>query len=114
MKENLYHYRADLVRVIDGDTIVCDLDLGCGVWLKGIHLQLKGIKTAEVFGEDKGKGEQAKEYLESLLAVGKLVVKTDRNKERDSFKRLLGEVCVGKRNINQELIDEGYAVKFEN
>lgn len=45
---SLYHYAANLVRVIDGDTIVADVDLGMRVWLRDVRLRLLGIDCPEI------------------------------------------------------------------
>ena len=43
----MYHYKAKLVRVIDGDTIDVDIDLGFDVWLKNQRVRLAGIDSPE-------------------------------------------------------------------
>jgi micrococcal nuclease len=43
----MYHYKAKLVRVIDGDTIDVDIDLGFDVWLKRQRIRLAGIDAPE-------------------------------------------------------------------
>ena len=43
----MYEYRCKLIRVIDGDTMDIDIDLGFGVWLKGERVRLYGIDTPE-------------------------------------------------------------------
>lgn len=45
LEMHLYHYRARLVSVYDGDTIRVDLDLGMGIWRNNIALRLYGINT---------------------------------------------------------------------
>ena len=48
----MYDYMATLVRVIDGDTVDCDIDLGFGVWLKNQRVRLYGINTPETRTKD--------------------------------------------------------------
>ncbi|MCE6966950.1 thermonuclease family protein, partial [Cereibacter sphaeroides] len=43
----VYLYRADIVRVIDGDTVVADIDLGFSMWLRDQRLRLFGIDAPE-------------------------------------------------------------------
>ena len=43
----MYEYRVDIVRVVDGDTVDVDIDLGFGVWLKKQRVRLYGIDTPE-------------------------------------------------------------------
>lgn len=42
-----FYYKATLVRVIDGDTIDVDIDLGFSVWLNKQRVRLAGIDTPE-------------------------------------------------------------------
>jgi micrococcal nuclease len=43
----MYEYRIKIVKVIDGDTVDVDIDLGFGVWLKKERVRLFGIDTPE-------------------------------------------------------------------
>lgn len=49
--EPAYLYRAVVVRVVDGDTINVDIDLGFYVWIKKQRIRLFGIDTPEVRGD---------------------------------------------------------------
>ncbi len=44
----LYNYRAMVRHWIDGDTVVLDIDLGFGTWIRGEHVRLLGINTPEM------------------------------------------------------------------
>jgi len=62
-----YTYRAELVRVIDGDTVVLNVDLGFEHWLHNQTFRLYGIDAPETRTTDldeKRRGLQAKEWLE--------------------------------------------------
>ena len=43
----MYEYRARVIKVIDGDTVDVDIDLGFGVWLKDERVRIMGIDTPE-------------------------------------------------------------------
>ena len=43
----MYEYNVKVVKVIDGDTVDVDIDLGFGVWLKKERLRLYAIDTPE-------------------------------------------------------------------
>ena len=43
----MYEYRCKLIKVIDGDTIDIDIDLGFGVWMKNQRIRMHGIDTPE-------------------------------------------------------------------
>ena len=44
---NPYIYTATLVRIIDADTLDCDIDLGFGVWIRKQRVRFRGIDTPE-------------------------------------------------------------------
>ena len=43
----MYEYRCKIVKVIDGDTVDVDIDLGFGIWMRGERVRLLGIDTPE-------------------------------------------------------------------
>ena len=45
--ENMYEYRVKILRVVDGDTVDVDIDLGFGVWMHKERVRLYGIDTPE-------------------------------------------------------------------
>ena len=62
----MYEYNCKLVKVVDGDTIDVDIDLGFGVWLQNQRIRLYGIDTPESRTSDKVEkiyGLAAKDYL---------------------------------------------------
>ncbi len=66
----MYTYKMELVRVVDGDTVDVNIDLGFGVWLKKQRIRLRGLDTPESRtrdAEEKRFGLLAKEKLESLI-----------------------------------------------
>jgi micrococcal nuclease len=67
----VYEYRVKIRRVVDGDTVDVDIDLGFGVWLKKQRIRLYGIDTPESRTRDhveKRFGNMAKDYLKSRLS----------------------------------------------
>ena len=72
----MYEYRANIRRVVDGDTVDVDIDLGFGVWLKKQRVRLYGIDTPESRTRDldeKKFGLMAKEYLIDQLKDGAIL-----------------------------------------
>ena len=66
----MYTYKMELVRVVDGDTVDVNIDLGFGVWLNKQRIRLRGLDTPESRtrdAEEKRFGLLAKEKLESLI-----------------------------------------------
>ena len=115
----MYEYRCKVVRVIDGDTVDVDIDLGFGVWLKKERIRLYGIDTPESRTrdlEEKKYGLAAKEFLTKMLDDdGGIILKTQKDAE-GKFGRILGELWrtteYGDQSINQYLVDNHHAVRY--
>lgn len=113
----MYEYRASLVKIVDGDTIDVDLDLGFAVVLKKQRIRLYGINTPESRTRDleqKKYGLAAKERLKNLLEeADQIIVKTEIDKKaRGKYGRILGTIYVGSTNINNLMVDEGHAIVY--
>ena len=108
----MYEYAAKLIRIIDGDTFVAELDLGFKTH-KVETIRMAGINTPESRTrdlEEKCHGLAAKKFLGALLVgAGNLVVTV---KDIGKFGRALGVVYADGLNINFELIDKGYAYPY--
>ena len=66
----MYEYRATIVKVVDGDTVDVDIDLGFGIWLKDERVRIMDLDTPESRTRDtveKKFGLAAKDRLKSLL-----------------------------------------------
>lgn len=89
----MYEYKAVIKRVIDGDTVVADIDLGFNLWLHDIRLRFLGIDTPEKRGDkEKDLGMICTKYAESLLQDQKVVIYTNKDKQTDSFGRWLADI----------------------
>lgn len=107
---NLYTYRAQVVRVIDGDTVVMDIDLGLNTWLRRQHIRLAGINAPEIRGEERPQGLAAMVYLiDALQDVDTLTIRTVKDKA-GKYGRYLAELFLPDgRSINQMMIKSGNA-----
>ena len=112
----MYEYKIKLVRVIDGDTVDVDIDLGFDVWLRNQRIRLYGIDTPESRTSDDDEkiyGLLAKDFLTKWTNAGDLTLKTYKDDARGKFGRILGELWYGKdHNINQLLVDNHHAVRY--
>lgn len=75
----MYQYQAVIRKVIDGDTVEIDIDLGLSIWVHGEHVRLYGIDTPEVFGVKAGSpewvaGTKASEFVKSVLHAGDIII----------------------------------------
>jgi|TARA_R110000824_G_scaffold73763_4_gene187809 micrococcal nuclease len=104
-------YNCTLVRIIDGDTLVADLDLGFGVWLRDQRVRLHNINTPESRTrntEEKKLGLLAKARLSALVRT-KFLMKTEKD-ERGKFGRILGTPLTQDGvSVCQKLVEEGHA-----
>jgi micrococcal nuclease len=111
----MYEYKCKLVRVVDGDTIDVDIDLGFGVWMQNQRIRMYGIDTPESRTSDdveKVYGNAAKAFLVNLTDTGELTLKTFKD-GKGKYGRILGEIWYnGEHNINQLLIENHHAVAY--
>jgi len=110
----MHEYKCKLIKVIDGDTIDVDIDLGFGVWLRKQRIRLYGIDTPESRTSDdveKIYGNAAKDYLIKWTGAGELTIKTHKD-AKGKFGRILGEIWTFDTNINKKMIEEHHAVEY--
>ena len=111
----MYEYKCRIVKVVDGDTVDVDIDLGFGVWMKDQRIRLYGIDTPESRTSDdqeKVYGLAAKDFVVKWTNAGDLSLKTFKD-DRGKFGRILGEIWYGgEHNINQLLVDNHHAVRY--
>ena len=108
----MYTYRAKLDRVIDGDTIDANIDLGFDITIHK-RIRLAGIDTPESRTrdlEEKKRGLAAKDKLIELLGNGDFVLES---KEVGKYGRVLGTLHIDDININNTLVEEGFAVEYD-
>tara|TARA_B100000900_G_C20514186_1_gene689337 strand:+ start:397 stop:822 length:426 start_codon:yes stop_codon:yes gene_type:complete len=114
----MYEYKCNIVKIVDGDTVDVDIDLGFGVWLKDERVRIMGIDTPESRTRDKVEkkfGLASKAKLKSLLGkTGVLKTQVNKNGEdmKGKFGRILGDFQVGVRMVTEILCEEGYAVPY--
>tara|TARA_R100000664_G_C2756258_1_gene144122 strand:- start:1920 stop:2303 length:384 start_codon:yes stop_codon:yes gene_type:complete len=112
----MYEYKIkEVVNIVDGDTVDIIIDLGFSLTKKE-RVRLAGIDTPECRTrdlEEKQMGLEAKAFITRRLADGEpsgLRVKTEKD---GKYGRMLGTLFVGSQNINQEMIERGYAWEYD-
>ena len=109
----MFEYACKVLRVVDGDTIDVNIDLGFNIWHRG-RVRMAGIDTPESRTrnlEEKKLGLASKARLKELLKGQKVSIQC--TKEKGKFGRSLADVMVGDTNINKQLIDEGHAREYQ-
>ena len=110
----MYEYKCKMVKVVDGDTIDVDIDLGFGVWMRNQRIRMHGIDTPESRTrdlEEKKYGLAAKDFLIKWTNAGGLTLKTHKD-DRGKFGRILGEIWCFDTNVNKKMIEEHHAVRY--
>ena len=115
----MHEYRVNILKVVDGDTVDVDIDLGFGMWLRNERVRVMGIDTPESRTSDKVEkvfGLAAKNRLISLLGA-EAILHTQVSKKGEDMKGKFGRVLGNFTSINGEkcaavLIREGHAVEY--
>ncbi len=117
----MFRYAASVVRIVDGDTLYLDIDLGFFIRMT-ISMRLNGINTPETRGATRTAGLKSKAFVESVLPPGALVIVQTYKAEK--YGRYLAdiwykpgaksrdEIEAGGRLLNQELLDKGLAIPY--
>jgi len=114
----MYEYSARIRRVVDGDTVDVDIDLGFGVILSNQRIRLYGIDTPESRTRDpieKVFGKMAGSFLKDKL--GERCTLRTRMDGKGKFGRILGEFITGDSEdegmtVNEIMIRDNLAVAY--
>jgi micrococcal nuclease len=119
MDKDPYIYRVKkVIKVVDGDTIDADIDLGFDISLTK-RVRLSGVDTPESRTTDlkeKKLGLESKEWLKHKLEFAKdVLIKTELPDSTEKYGRILGNLYVNNESLslNQKMIDEGYALAYD-
>jgi micrococcal nuclease len=114
-----FEYHARVNKVIDGDTINVDIDLGFNTILSNQSVRLLGIDTPESRTSDKVEkvfGNLSKEKVKEFIdkCEGQIILQISLGDSEEKFGRLLGKVINPKGNssLNEWLIWNNYAVAY--
>lgn len=115
----MYEYRARINRVVDGDTVDVDIELGFGVVLSDERVRIMGIDTPESRTSDKVEklfGKAAKAHLQSLLgetSILKTQIAKDGEDMKGKFGRVLGDFMLEDgRLVTQAMEEAGHCVPY--
>lgn len=109
MENNLYNYRVSITKVIDGDTVVADVDLGFNFILRNQRIRLARINAPELHGESKEQGERSRDALVGKLLGNKVFARTQKD-DKEKYGRLLADLYLEDGTcINDWLLSENLA-----
>jgi micrococcal nuclease len=111
----MYQYKANVDRVVDGDTIDLIIDLGFKITTHQ-RIRLAEINTPETYNvkkdsEEYEKGMASKNYVEKRLAENNNEVIIETDKLTGKYGRYIGTIRLSDSEVslNRELVDKGLA-----
>lgn len=112
LTDNLYWYRAELTKVVDGDTVHVRVDMGMRVF-RDVVLRFEAINAPEMHGASKPQGEISKAAAAAWFTGRQLVVKT--YIDPGSYDRYTAEVydAVTEESFTKYMLDNGYAAPYD-
>ena len=117
----MHEYNCTIRKVVDGDTIDVDIDLGFNTWINNERVRLYGIDTPESRTrdlEEKKFGLFAKSIVEKYLPVGSKQVLVTHLDKVGKFGRTLGEFRIfdsgedRQTTINEYMIRHNIGVAY--
>jgi micrococcal nuclease len=118
----MYEYSATVISVYDGDTITASVDLGFHI-SQTMSVRLARINSPEVRGASSEDGLKARDFLRSVLPVGKKVTLVTHKSGKEKYGRYLADVyldellCWSEANlfkcVNDMMVAQGFARKME-
>ena len=114
-----YIYRIkQITKVVDGDTIDADIDLGFDISLTK-RIRLAGVDAPESRTSDaneKKYGLQSKEWLKHKVeSAENILIKTELPDSTEKYGRIIGHLFVNDQetSLNDQMIVEGYAWQYD-
>jgi len=110
----VHEYHCVITKIIDGDTIDVDIDLGFDCWLHKQRIRLYGIDTPESRTrdlEEKKYGLAAKAFVQKFIPLGSTALLN--TKEKGKYGRYLGDFKVKNQWLCTELLKHRHAVRYE-
>ena len=115
----MYQYKCKIIKVLDGDTVDIDLDLGFNIVLVNQRVRMAGVDTPESRTsnkEEKPRGLLSKKKLAEKLPIGSWqIIETQKSDNNDDkFGRILGVfILEDGTKVNDWLIQNNYAVPYK-
>ena len=115
----MYEYSCKIVRVVDGDTVDVDIDLGFGVWMHKQRIRMYGIDTPESRTrdlEEKKFGLMAKEIVKKWVPEGSTQTLITRKDKSGKYGRILGSFKIvfeeEETTLNEWMVKYKYGVEY--
>jgi micrococcal nuclease len=112
----MYHYKAKVERVVDGDTFDVVIDLGFKITTNQ-RIRMAKINTPETYNvkkdsEEYQKGLASNQYMEHRLAANNFLIELETEKATEKYGRYLGTIWLADSSVtlNDEMVEKGFAV----
>ena len=110
----MYQYKATIQRVVDGDTVIADIDLGFDVHVIK-RLRIADYDAPEIYhpksADEKALGLQAKERAEALLMEKQVVLRSGRTQGK--YGRWIASISVDGKDFVAVMKSEGFVKETE-
>ncbi|HPE76543.1 MAG TPA: thermonuclease family protein [Draconibacterium sp.] len=111
----MYHYKANVERIVDGDTIDVVIDLGFKITTFQ-RIRMARINTPETYNvkkdsEEYQNGMLAKLYVEQRIAANNNEIQLETEKVQEKYGRYIGTIWLADSaiSLNDELVEKGFA-----
>ncbi len=116
MIDFLYHYKMTVTRVVDGDTIYGDVDLGFNFGGRKMEFRLAEVNTPEIKGPTRDAGIASKKYVEDTVLNKEVIIITKKD-SKEKYGRYLAWVYYLENEkdwvcLNKKLVELNLAVPF--
>jgi micrococcal nuclease len=115
----MHEYKCTILRVVDGDTVDINIDLGFGIWMHKERIRLFGIDTPESRTrdlEEKKFGLMAKEMVKKLIPEGSSQTLVTQKDKSGKYGRILGQFKITfedkETTLNEWMVKYHYGVEY--
>ena len=110
----MYEYSAKCIRVVDGDTLDCDIDLAFDITIRE-RVRFHGINAPESRTrdlEEKKRGLAAKDRVIEVMKENETFVLRPKYDRLGKYGRVIGDIILENGDcLNDVLVEEGHAVR---
>jgi len=112
----MYCYNGIVTRIVDGDTVHVDVDLGFNIWLRDEPLRLSGINARERKGATLSAANASKAFLEKIILNKRVTIRTEKDR-KEKYGRWLATILFEEDKnlieVNRMMVAEGHAVVYK-
>lgn len=111
----MYEYKCKITKIVDGDTLDVDIDLGFDIILRNQRIRLYGVDTPELRttnNEEKVFGFLAKDFVEKFVDKGDILLRTHDYNPKGKFGRIIADIVVNGNSLSEFLIENYLGVAY--